>query len=157
MKAQTLGSNGESPSNLLDRFCDRPRSGERSHGSRKRRRGLALMLALFVMAVTSMIIITIFDTQTLQYTALRNTVDYDRARYLAEAGIQHALSTLEIDFDQGAAGGFTIPPVQFPAASGNVYQATIGPLEEDGTRTVSAQGTAGTFTRRLEIVIKMGG
>lgn len=115
------------------------------------------MLALFVMAVTSMIVITIFDTQTLQYAALRNTVDYDRARYLAEAGIQHALSILEVDFDQGEATGFTIPAVQFPAGSGNVYDATIGPLEDDGTRTVSAQGTAGTFTRRLEILIKMGG
>ena len=123
----------------------------------RRRRGLALMLALFVMAVTSMIVITIFDTQTLQYAALRNTVDYDRARYLAEAGIQHALSTLESDFDQGENTGFDIPATQFPAGSGNTYQATVGPVQSDGTRVVTSQGTAGTFTRRLEILIKMGG
>ena len=123
----------------------------------RRRRGMALMLALFVMAVTSMIVITILDTQTLQYTALRNTVDYDRARYLAEAGIQHALSTLEIDYDQGEVGGFNIPATQFPAGSGNTYQATIGPIQNDGTRVITGLGTAGTFTRRLEILIKMGG
>ena len=115
------------------------------------------MLALFVMAVTSMIVITILDTQTLQYSALRNTIDYDRSRYLAEAGIQHALSTLEVDFDQGEVTGFTIPATQFPAGSGNTYQATIGPLLADGTRVVTGEGTSGTFTRRLEIVIKMGG
>ena len=127
------------------------------HKERRRRRGMAMMLALFVMAVTAMIVITILDTQTLQYTALRNTVDYDRARYLAEAGIQHALSTLEIDFDQGEATGFSIPATQFPAGSGNTYQATIGPIQADGNRVITAEGTAGGFTRRLEILIKMGG
>ncbi len=123
----------------------------------RRRKGMAFMLALFVMAVTSMIVITILDTQTLQYSALRNTIDYDRARYLAEAGIQHALSTLESDFDMSDITGFNIPATQFPASSGNVYQATVGPLLADGTRMVTSQGTAGTFTRRLEIRIKMGG
>jgi type II secretory pathway component PulK len=115
------------------------------------------MLAIFVMAVTSMIVITILDSQTLQYAALRNTVDYDRARYLAEAGVQHALSVLEEDFDQSDVAGFTIPATQFPAGSGNTYQVTVGPVQADGTRVVSGQGTSGSFTRRLEIVIKMGG
>ena len=128
-----------------------------SKKARQRRRGMALMLALFVMAVTTMIVITILDTQTLQYAALRNTIDYDRARYLAEAGIQHALSTLEIDYDQGEISGFTIAATQFPAGSGNTYQATVGPVQADGTRVVTGLGTAGTFTRRLEILIKMGG
>jgi type II secretory pathway component PulK len=115
------------------------------------------MLALFVMAVTSMIVITILDTQTLQYSALRNTVEYDRSRYLAEAGIQHALSLLESDFDLSEAAEFSIPATEFPAGSGYLYQATISPLQSDGTRLVSGQGTAGTFTRRLEILVKMGG
>lgn len=124
---------------------------------RKRRKGLAMMLALFVMAVTTMIVVTIMDTQTMQYSALRNTVDYDRARYLAEAGVQHAVSTLELDFDLNGVGGFTIPPTQFPPSSGNTYQATISALQADGTRIVTGEGTAGGFTRRLEIRIKMGG
>jgi Tfp pilus assembly protein PilX len=117
---------------------------------------MAYMLALFVMAVTSMIVVTILDTQVLQYSALRNTVDYDRARYLAEAGVQHALSLLEEDYDLADVAGFTIPATEFPAGSGNTYQATVSPLDADGTRTVTAQGSAGTFTRRLELLVKMG-
>lgn len=124
---------------------------------RPRRAGMAFMLALFVMAVTSMIVVTILDTQTMQFSALRNTLDYDRARYLAEAGVQHALSTLENDYDWNAATGFTIPATQFPSGSGNTYEVTVGPLQADGTRVVTGQGHAGTFTRRLEIRIKMGG
>jgi hypothetical protein len=128
----------------------------RRHRTR-RRHGMAFMLALFVMAVTSMIVVTILDSQTMQYSALRNTMDYDRARYLAEAGIQHALSTLETDYDLGDTTGFTIPSTEFPVGSGNRYQASVGPVQLDGTRIVTGQGTAGTFTRRLEIRVKMGG
>lgn len=118
---------------------------------------MAFMLALFVMAVTSMIVITIMDAQTLEYSTLRNTVDYDRARYLAEAGIQHALSMLEVDYDMSDNTGFSISSTQFPSGSGNTYQASVGPVQANGTRVVTGQGTAGTFTRRLQITVKMGG
>ena len=46
------------------------------------------MLAMFVMVVTTTIVIAILDTETLQYSSLLHTMDYDRARYLAEAGVQ---------------------------------------------------------------------
>ena len=48
------------------------------------------MVALFVMVVVSGIVIGIVDTMTLQYAANRNTIAWDKARYLAEAGVQHA-------------------------------------------------------------------
>lgn len=130
---------------------------KRRSGFRRRRRGLAFMLALFVMAVASMIVVTILDTQMLQYSSLRNTIDFDRARYLADAGLHHALSVLEQDYDRSDTGGFTIPDTEFPLGSGNIYSATVGILEADGTRLVTARGTAGSFTRRLEVRVKMGG
>lgn len=118
---------------------------------------MAFMLALFVMAVASTIVVAILDTQTLQYSSLRNSIDFDRARYLAEAGLHHALSVLESDFDISETTGFDISATEFPAGSGNTYLATIGALQADGTRLVTAQGTAGQITRKLEIQIKMGG
>ena len=130
---------------------------KRSRLTHRRRRGMAFMLALFVMVVVSMIVVTILDTQTLQYSSLRNSIDFDRARYLAEAGLHHALSVLEADFDSSDTTGFSIASTQFPAGSGNVYSATVGILQVDGTRVVSAQGTSGQFTRKLEIRVKMGG
>ena len=80
----------------------------------RRRRGAALLLALFVMTVCSMIAITILETQTLQLTALRNTIEYDRARYLAESGIQHALAFVEEDYDLIGIDKYDIPWTNSP-------------------------------------------
>lgn len=125
------------------------------HATVRRRRGAALLLALFVMTVCSMIAITILDTQTLQFTALRNTIEYDRARYLAESGIQHALAFVEEDYDLIGIDKYDIPWTNSPDGN-NQYTAdlTEGP---NGTIIIAAQGRSGNFTRRLEITIKMGG
>ena len=113
------------------------------------------MMALFVMMVCSMIVITILDTQTLQFSALRNTMDYDRARYLAESGIQHSLAFIEQDYDLIGIDKYDIPWTNAPD-NNNQYMAdlTEGP---GGTIIVSATGRSGNFSRRLEITIKMGG
>ncbi|HUG68975.1 MAG TPA: hypothetical protein VMM76_14595 [Pirellulaceae bacterium] len=113
------------------------------------------MMALFVMMVCSMIVITILDTQTLQLSALRNTIDYDRARYLAESGIQHSLAFIEQDYDLNDIDKYDIPWTNAPDST-NQYMSDLseGP---GGTIVISAQGRSGNFTRRLEITIKMGG
>ena len=121
----------------------------------KNRRGVALMMALFVMMICSMIIITILDTQTLQYTALRNTMDYDRARYLAESGVQHSLAFLEEDYDLIGIDKYDIPWTNSPD-SNNQYMADLSE-GANGTIIIAAQGRSGNFTRRLEITVKMGG
>jgi Tfp pilus assembly protein PilX len=116
------------------------------------RRAAAILTALFVMTVSSTLVITMLDTQTLQFAAMRNTIDWDRARYLAEAGIQHALAELEADFNWRTGIGTT----SFPAGSANSYSATVvdGP---NGSIIVSAEGNAGTVTRRLKTTVKQGG
>ena len=120
--------------------------------NRRLRRGAAMMTALFVMAVSSVLVISIMDTETLQYAALRNTMDWDRARYLAEAGLQHALAELEVDITWRAG----ISNTQFPAGSGNVYWATAAD-GANGTVVVTAWGQAGNVTRKLETTVKQGG
>ena len=119
------------------------------------RRGAALMMALFVMMVCSMIVITILDTQTLQFSALRNTMDYDRARYLAESGIQHALAFVEQDYDLIGIDKYDIPWTNAPD-SNNQYMADLSE-GASGTVIIAAQGRSGNFTRSLQITIKMGG
>ncbi len=117
-----------------------------------RRRGAALMVALFVMALTSIIVVGIMDTEMAHYAALSNTVDYDRARYLAEAGLAHAVAHLEEDITWRDG----VPATEFPAGSGNTYSATAidGP---DAMVIVTATGTSGVTTRRLQATIKHGG
>ncbi len=116
------------------------------------RRGAALMLAIFVMVLASTLVVAVLDTQTLRYAALRNTRDWDYARYLAEAGLHHALSRLEDDIDWRS----DLTDIEFPAGSGHTYSASIrnGP---DGTVIVHATGRAGSFSRVLTATIKHGG
>jgi type II secretory pathway component PulK len=116
---------------------------------------MALMMSLFVMIVCSMIVVTILDTQTLQFTALRNTMDYDRARYLAESGVQHSLAFLEEDYDLVGIDSYDIPWTDAPD-SNNQYMADLSE-GANGVVIVAAQGRSGNFTRRLEITVKMGG
>ena len=137
---------------LTDGKTKQRRTGLRRSRRGARRRGAAFMLALFVMAVATLLVGSILDTQSLQYSALRNTMDYDRARYLAEAGVQHALGFLEQDITWRDG----IAATQFPPASGNTYSANVAD-GANGTVIINAQGVAGTFTRRLQITVKMGG
>ncbi len=116
------------------------------------RRGAALLTAMFVMVVTSMLVLMICDTQTIQYSALRNTIDYDRARYLAEAGVQHALALLEKDIDLRG----TVPNTEFPAKSGEYYTVTVA-TGSGATVTITSTGIAKDFSRTLSVVTKQGG
>lgn len=114
------------------------------------------MLALFVMTVSSVLVISIVDTQTLQFASLRNTMDYDRARYLAEAGVAHALAILEQDWDSTSLRTTGVASTEFPSGSGNTYTATVTD-GVNGTVVIAATGNAGSFSRSLQITVKMGG
>lgn len=116
------------------------------------RRGAALLLALFVMTVCSTLVVATLDAQMMRYAALRNTRDWDEARYLAEAGLNHAFSLLEQDIDWRDG----IPTTQFPSGSVDTYTVSVSD-GADGSVQIVATGTAGGFSRRLEATIKQGG
>lgn len=123
-------------------------AGTRAHS----RTGAALLLAIFVLTVVTSLVVATVDSQTLRYAALRNTRDWDRARYLAESGLQHALSELEKDIDWRSG----ITTVEFPKDSGYTYEAQVA-NGADGTVIVTATGTAGSFSRVLTATVKQGG
>jgi hypothetical protein len=107
------------------------------------------------MATCSLIVISTLDTQTLQYASLRNTTQYDRARYLAEAALQHSLAFLEQDYSAGDPDRYDIAWTNFPDAN-NQYCADVS-AGTNGTLVITGEGRSGQYTRRLMIVIKMGG
>lgn len=116
------------------------------------RRGAALLFALFVMTLSSTLVVATLDAQTMRYAALRNTRDWDEARYLAEAGLNHAFSELEQDITWRAG----VLTTEFPAGSGLTYAVTVTD-GTDGEVEINAVGTAGDFSRRLSVTIKQGG
>lgn len=124
----------------------------RNSAQRHSRSGAALLASMFVMSAVSLIVIGILRTESIQFAALRNTIDYDRARYLAEAGMNHGISKLETDISWRG----TIRRTEFPARSGEFYQA----MAEDGvngTVIVTGMGEAGDFSRTVQVVVKQGG
>jgi hypothetical protein len=138
---------------MAEKPVTRPRrASHRSDLRRSKRHGAAMMTALFVMAVTAAVVIGILDTETMHYAQLRNTIEYDRARYLAEAGAAHALTFLERDIAWRDGIGST----EYPVGSGDTYAATVadGP---NGTIVITAVGVSGRISRRLELTVKQGG
>lgn len=117
-----------------------------------RRRGTALLAALFVMSISSMVVLAVLDSQTSQYSALSNTVAYDEARYLAEAGTAHALALLETDFSWRG----TVPRTEFPRNSNRYYSALVED-GSNGTVTVTGTGESSDFIRTVSLVVKQGG
>lgn len=111
-----------------------------------------MLASMFVMSAVSLIVIGILRTESVQFAALRNTIDYDRARYLAEAGMNHAVSQLETDISWRG----TIRRTEFPARSGEFYQA-IAEDGVNGTVVVTGMGEAGDFSRTVQVVVKQGG
>ncbi len=101
------------------------------------------------MSITTVIVLSMIDTQTLQMTALRNTRQYEQALYLAGAAVHHAMA--QIENDPGVTAPFSIGPIEFPAGSGNTYQADA--VDSGGDLVITGSGTAGEVTRYLQATI----
>ena len=112
---------------------------------------MALMLCLFVMSVCFALMLNIYDTATLQMSALRNTVDYSKALYLANAAAHDALQQLEANFSWNTG----ISSTTFPIGSTSTYTATVA-SGSGGTVVVTATGVSGTTTRKVQITVKQG-
>lgn len=116
------------------------------------RRGGALLVALFVMMMSTLVIISIFEIQMLAATAARNTGDYERAGYLAGAAAHHACAELEAN----AAWRTGIPATEFPVGSGNSYSATVVDGSTANEAVITAAGTAGSVTRTIQVTVDNG-
>ena len=116
------------------------------------RRGMSLLVCLFVIGITSILLVGILQTAMVQMSAVRNTADYDRALYLAGAAVHQALA--EIEADQSWLG--TISSTELPAGSGNTYSATTS-SGTGSTVVITGVGNTATVTRNLQVTILPGG
>ncbi len=114
-----------------------------------RRQATALLVCIFVVSITTLIVVTVLDTQGLQMMGLRNTQEYERATYLAGSAVHHALA--QIEAGSAPATPFTIGPIEFPSGSGDTYQADV--VDAAGDMVITGTGTAGGFARYLEATL----
>jgi Tfp pilus assembly protein PilX len=119
--------------------------------SRPRRAGgAALLVCVFVIAMMSLVVIAMIDTETSQLAALRNTIDYERALYLAGAAVHHAMAEVEADFSWRG----TVTEGTYP--NDDSYSATAAD-GASGTVLVTGTGVAGTVVRTLQVTLAEGG
>ncbi|MEM8944044.1 MAG: hypothetical protein AAGD11_02595 [Planctomycetota bacterium] len=112
------------------------------------RRGAALLFSLFVIAFMTLMVVNVLDTTTLELAALRNSMDYERALFLANAGVHAAAAQLEADSTWTG----TITDGAYPAD--DTYQA-VAVTTSSYTVTVTSTGVAGEVSRTVQALIEL--
>ena len=126
-----------------DRWYSRYNTGKHFNANRN---GAALLLCLFVVVMTSLLVVRIFSTETAAMSAYRNTVEYNQALHLAGAAVHHALAELENDF----AWRGTVSEGVFPADDTYTATAVDG---AGGEVVVTGMGAKGEVVRSLEVTV----
>jgi Tfp pilus assembly protein PilX len=112
-----------------------------------RRKGIALLICLFVLSIVSVWTVDMLESASVYQTALRNSIEYEQALYQANAGVQHVLYQLEADVNwRGSVTAGSYP------ASGS-YSATAVNGAVSGTVDVTSSGVAGATTRRVQATV----
>jgi hypothetical protein len=112
------------------------------------RKANALLVCLFVMTLASLSLLGVLNSLTSQMAARRNTVDYERALYLAGAGAHAALAELEADSSW-------LTGISSTSFGGGTYSATVTD-QGNGTRLVTGTGVSGSVTRKVQVTIQFG-
>ena len=120
------------------------------HNKRRspKRRGAALMICMFIIFLVTLLVVNILDTLTLELSSVRNNIDYERALYLANAGVHAAAAELETS----ATWRGVLTDGAYPGH--DTYQATAisGP---SGTAIVTARGVSGSITRTVTATFQL--
>lgn len=116
--------------------------------ARKQRRGAALLFSMFIIAFMTLMVINVLDTTMLEMSALRNGMDYERALFLANAGVHEAAAQLEANSSWTG----VITEGAYPAD--DTYEATAVSGTQH-TVNVTSIGVAGEVTRTIQAVIEL--
>jgi Tfp pilus assembly protein PilX len=125
----------------------RERLGHARRAQARRTSGVALLLCLFVLSIITVWTVSIYQSATVYQSALRNTIEYEQALYLAGGGVHHAVAELENDLDWRG----TVTAGSYPASGS--YSATAVDGAAAGTVDITSTGVAGGSTRRLQATV----
>jgi hypothetical protein len=110
---------------------------------------VALVLCLFVLSIVTVWLVDMLNSQTVYQSALRNTIEYEQALYLANAGVHHAAAELE----QNTSWRGTVSAGGYPVSGS--YSATAADGAAAGTVDVTSTGVAGEVTRKVQATIQV--
>lgn len=118
---------------------------DRKHGSRN---GAALLMAIFTIFMVSAMVISALSTEMIQLAEIRNVRDYERALYLASAGVQHACAELELDSTWRS----TVTDGAYPGDGSYSATAVSG---DRSMVVVTSTGVAGSVSRTVQATINL--
>lgn len=116
--------------------------------SQSSRKGAALLFCIFIIAFMTLMVVNVLDATTLETSALRNSMDYERALYLANAGVHEVAAQLEANSTWTG----TITDGSYPAD--DTYQA-IATSASNFTVEVTSTGVSGEIRRTVQALIEL--
>jgi Tfp pilus assembly protein PilX len=116
--------------------------------TRGKRRGAALLISMFIVFIVAILTVNVLDTETLEFAALRNSIEYEKALYLANAGVHHVAAELE----SNSTWRGTVSEGSYPAD--NTYTATAV-SGTNNTVIVTARGASGGIIRTVTATIEL--
>ncbi len=114
------------------------------------KRGVALLLALFVLVFVSMMVIIFLDVTTSDLQITNNHLKRTQALYLADAGVEYAVYRLRNSKKPNLPASAT----ELPSGSGNTYQVTY---DYNSGKIISLGRLASGETVRLEVKVSVTG
>ena len=114
-----------------------------------RRSGVALLVCLFILSIVSVWVVNMLESATVYQSALRNSIEYEQAIYLANAGVHHAVAELAADVSWRG----TVTAGSYPASGS--YSATAVDGAASGTVDVTSTGVAGGASRRVQATVQV--
>lgn len=105
------------------------------------------MITMFMIFLVTLLVVNVLDTETVELSAVRNSIDHERALYLANAAMHHALAEIE------AAPSWlgTVSSGSFPANDTYTATAVAG---SGNTVSITAKGAAGGAIRTIVAAIE---
>ena len=122
------------------------------------KKGVALLLALFTLLIIALLVVAFLETTAIDLQIVSNQLKRNQALYIADAGVEYAVSRLKT-----SKSSFSTVPFIFPSGSGNTYRVTYvsssGIITSTGTLAsgesvtleakVSVTGSSRPFTVKI--------
>jgi Tfp pilus assembly protein PilX len=106
------------------------------------------MVCMFIIFIVTLLVVNILDTITLELSSVRNNIDYERALYLANAGVHAVAAQLEADPTWRG----TLTDGAFPGDDTYQAMAVNGAI---GQAVVTSRGVSGSVTRTITATFEL--
>jgi hypothetical protein len=103
---------------------------------------------LSIIFIVTLLVVHVFDTITIDLSSVHNNIDYERALYLANAGV-HAVA---VQLEQDPSWRGTVTDGAYPAD--DTYSATAV-SGANGTAVVTSRGVSHSITRTITATFQL--